>query len=193
MNEQHGERHVHAGMSSRGVLDASAILKEAGLKKGDAFLDAGCGDGFISIEAVGIVGPAGKVHAVDIDSRSILKLKAEITKKGIGNIEAVASDITKRIPVSEGSIDVCLMSNVLHGFVENGEAGAVLGEIFRALKSGAIFTVVEFKKKRGLFGPPLRVKLAPEDVETAVRPLGFSRTRIADAGRHHYQITFVKK
>ena len=54
------EKHMHHGKSSRDILDADEILKAAGLKSDDVFLDAGCGDGYISIEASSVVGDRWK-------------------------------------------------------------------------------------------------------------------------------------
>ena len=54
MTEKHG--HEHHGKTSRDILSAEEVLEATGLKKGDVFLDAGCGDGFISIEASNRVG-----------------------------------------------------------------------------------------------------------------------------------------
>ncbi|MGZ7049335.1 MAG: class I SAM-dependent methyltransferase, partial [Methanobacterium sp.] len=57
-------KHFHHGRSSREILDPSMVLKIIGLKKGDVFLDAGSGDGYMSLAASSIVGDEGKVYAV---------------------------------------------------------------------------------------------------------------------------------
>ena len=44
------------------------------------------------------------------------------------------------------SIDLALMSNVLHGFVDGGEVDQVMSNIVNVLKPGGIFAVVEFRK-----------------------------------------------
>ena len=180
-------------MSSSGIIKADAVLKETGVKKGDTFLDAGCGGGYVAIAASKIVGDEGTVYAADIDEKSISHLKSEIAAKCIPNVTALVADITKRMPLEDGTIDVCLMSNVFHGLVENGEADSSLKEIFRIVKIGGIFTVVEFKKKRSIFGPPFRVKLSPEEVDCIVSPYCFSRRQTAEVSRFHYAVKFVKK
>jgi predicted methyltransferase len=43
-----------------------AILREAGLGPGMAVLDFGCGPGGFSVAAVRLVGPAGRVYALDL-------------------------------------------------------------------------------------------------------------------------------
>jgi tRNA A58 N-methylase Trm61 len=71
------------------------------VKPGDVFLDAGCGDGYLSIAASRIVSSSGKVYAADIDEHSISSLKREIEEMGLGNIEAMVADVTKSIPLAE--------------------------------------------------------------------------------------------
>ena len=52
--------------TSRNILKAGEVIGELDLKIGDKFLDAGCGDGYISIEVSEIVGSQGMVYALDI-------------------------------------------------------------------------------------------------------------------------------
>ena len=42
MTEKHG--HVHHSKSTQNIINAEELLKNADIKLGDVFLDAGCGD-----------------------------------------------------------------------------------------------------------------------------------------------------
>ena len=75
------KKHEHKGRSSRDMLDARKILKDIGLKSGDQFLDAGCGDGYFSEAVAGVVGLGGRVYAVDVDGDGIGRLQKEIAEK----------------------------------------------------------------------------------------------------------------
>jgi ubiquinone/menaquinone biosynthesis C-methylase UbiE len=189
-SEKHG--HVHHSKSTKDILSADKVLSEAGLKSGDVFLDAGCGDGFISIAASPLVGEEGKVYSIDAYPESIEILKNDVQKKKIKNLEAIVADLTSEIPLNDDSVDLCVMANVLHGFAENNELDKVLPEIKRVIKLGGIFSVVEFKKIEGTPGPPFDVRLNPQDVEDILIKYGFEVTETVEVGKYHYLVNSVK-
>jgi len=189
-DKKHG--HVHHSKSTKDILSADKVLSAAGLKSGDVFLDAGCGDGYISIAASPLVEGEGKVYAIDVYPESIEIVKKDVQKKGIKNLEAIIADLTSEIPLIDDSVDLCVMANVLHGFVENGELDKVLPEIKRVIKLGGIFSVVEFKKIEGLQGPPFEVRLNPQDVENVLIKYGFEVTETVEVGKYHYLVNAVK-
>lgn len=190
-DKKHG--HVHHSRSTKDILNASIVLSAAGLKTGDVFLDAGCGDGFISIEASKIVGDEGKVHAVDVYPESIETVKKEVNEKGIKNLDAMIVDLTDKIPLNDDSVDLSVMANVLHGFVENDEVEDVMNEISRVIKPEGVFAVVEFKKTEGPPGPPFHVRINPQEVEDIVTQYGFEVTETVEVGKYHYLVKAVKK
>ena len=189
-DKKHG--HVHHSKSTKDILSADKVLSAAGLKSGDVFLDAGCGDGYISIAASPLVEGEGKVYAIDVYPESIEIVKKDVQKKRIKNLEAIIADLTSEIPLIDDSVDLCVMANVLHGFVENGELDKVLPEIKRVIKLGGIFSVVEFKKIEGLQGPPFEVRLNPQDVENVLIKYGFEVTETVEVGKYHYMVTARK-
>ena len=185
--------HVHHGKSTRGVLNPDKVLAIAGLKSGDIFLDAGCGDGYISFAASTIVGDKGKVYAIDVYPESIENVKQEAQEKGMENLEAKIVDLSDKIPLNDDSIDLCIMANVLHGFVENDETEDVMKEISRVIKPEGIFAVVEFKKMEGIPGPPMDVRLAAQDVGDILAHYGFEAMLTSEVGLLHYLVKTVSK
>ena len=186
------EKHVHHGRSSRDILSAGEVLKATELKMGDIFLDAGCGDGYISIGASNIVGDNGKIFALDVYPESIETVKNEIKKRDLNNIEAIVADVTDAIPLNENSVDSVLMANVLHGFVEGGEVGKVMANISKVLKPDGIFTIVEFRKVESTFGPPFNVRLSPDEVINILKDYGFDIEDSYEIGEYHYIVMGVK-
>jgi ubiquinone/menaquinone biosynthesis C-methylase UbiE len=192
MAEEFEERHVHSGKSSKAYLDADKVLKETGLKSGDVFLEIGSGEGYLSIAASRIVGENGIVYALDSYDESIKKLREHIRREKINNLEAIVADATKKIPLGNGIVDICLMANVLHGFADDEEIAGVMHEIARVTKTGGIFAVVDLKKIEGPPGPPISIRLAPDEVIKKLSKYSFRPTRVADLGPYHYAVMLSK-
>ncbi len=182
--------HYHAGMSSKAFLDAERVIQEIGLKNGDKFLDVGCGEGRFSIAASKLIGNQGKVYAIDSYEESIKTLKEQTGRDNIGNIESIVADATKKMPLPDAIIDVCLMANVMHGFLANGEVPAVMAEAARVMKKGSTLAVVEFKKINGPPGPPISIRMTPEELEALISEYGFKRNKIVEVGQFHYLAMF---
>ncbi len=193
MTDKSEKKHFHHGKSSKDILDAEFVLNSIGLKKGDIFLDAGSGDGYMSLAASKIVGEKGKVYAVEIWEESINILEKEIKEQKIGNIESIIADISAKIPIDNAIIDICYMGNVLHGFVENEDYDNVMKEISRIIKLEGTFAVIEFKKIKNIPGPPFPVKMTPEEVEKIISDYGFEVKEVIEAGKYHYGVISVKK
>ena len=190
MTEKHG--HMHHGKSSKGLLGADEVLKATGIKKDDKFLDAGCGDGYISIEASSIVGEEGNVYALDVYPESIKTVLNEINAKNIDNMVAVVADITEEIPLDNESVDIALMANVLHGFVAGNEVDPVIKNIWKVLKLGGIFAVIEFRKVESNRGPPFNVRISPKEVSEILKKYGFDILDSQEIGEYHYIVKAVK-
>ena len=118
---------------------ADIVLKATGIKKGDKFLDAGCGDGYVSIEASSIVGEEGKVYALDVYPESIETVLNEIKTRKINNMDALVVDITEIIPLDNESIDIAIMANVLHGFVAGRRSRPSNEKYFESFKNWRYF------------------------------------------------------
>ena len=191
MIEKH--RHVHHSRSSKDILSAMEVLEAVGLEIGDIFLDAGCGDGYISIAASNLVGDQGKIYALDVYPESIENVKKEIEDKKLDNTHAILADISKNIPLDLDSIDIVLMANVLHGFVADEEVEKVMSNIVEVLKPGGVLAVVEFRKLDGIKGPPFNIRISPEEVSIILKDYGFEITDKHEIGEYHYIVKGVKK
>ena len=190
MTSNSEQGHHHAGKSSKAYLNAERVLQETGLKSGDKFLDVGCGEGYFSIAASKIVSNKGKVYALDSYEKSIVALKQQIHRESIGNIEAIVADVTKKMPLPDATTDVCLMANVVHGFLANGEIPSMMTEIARVMKAGSTLAVVEFQKIDGPPGPPISIRITPEELEGLISGYGFKKNKVAEVGPFHYAAMF---
>jgi len=59
------------------------------------------------------------------------------------------------------------------------------------LKPDGILAVVDFRKDaEGAHGPPLSVRLSPEEVQEVVDKHGFKKERSVHVGPYHYLVVF---
>lgn len=192
--------HRHHGKSSATFLDSSEILSELNFRGDETFMDAGCGDGYISIKAIGEFLSEGTVYAVDNYDESIKDLEAYKQKHDIENLIAIEADLTKGIPSIENeSVDVVLMLNVFHGFKEE-ERDNVIEELKRIIKNDGRIVIMDFKPIEMTKGPPIDIRLSPEELESIFMEHNLKKTYLndnigEDVGdeKSHYLIIFEKE
>ncbi len=178
------------GPTSFWMQDPNQVFYELALEPGMHFLDMGCGRGEYSLEAAKRVGPEGMVTAVDISSSSIRHLDEASMAIGINNIRAMTADITRFIPVQDQSIDVCLLSTVLHIPSVSQNLESIYKETQRILTPHGRFIIIECKKEEWDFGPPKEMKWSIEEVRLSIEPFGFEEIR-AEEFEYNYCIQFA--
>ena len=193
--------HRHHGKSSATFLDTDDILKQLDFKGNETFMDAGCGDGHISIRAIDEYLPDGCVYAVDFYNQAIEDLKVYKKDNNVENLIPIEADITKCIPcVEDNSIDVILLVNVVHGFKASGQMDDVISEISRMTRDGAKVAIVEFKPIEMKYGPPVEIRFSPDELKDLFAENGFKMTHLNEElgndipeGKSHYLIIFEKE
>ena len=193
MGQTGHKKPLGAGWSSFGLVDAGRVFDALGLKRGSTFLDIACGRGDYAIAASRIIGDEGLVYAVDLWERGIAALAKRCSAEGIKSVKAIVADVGKHIPIEDETVDACLMATALHDLVQARDAEGALREARRVLESQGSLAIVEFKKIEGPPGPPIDIRLAPEEVETMVVPHGFGKGSVVEVGPHNYLITFDRR
>ncbi len=61
------------------------------------------------------------------------------------------------------------------------------------MKPNGILAIVDFKKINGPPGPPLSLRMSPEEVEEIIGKYGFKKKKIVEVGGYHYAVIFNKK
>ena len=187
------KKHEHSGGGSSHFSDPSSILRTAGVRAGDILLDLGCGKGAFSLAASGLTGPSGKIYALDIYEDSIRELQKTIKEKSLNNIETVVADAVKTIPLPDKSIDICIMSNVLHGFVANSELPGIMANLEKIMKRESRLVIIEFKKSLLSFGPPFSIKLNEEELKKTLEIYGYEALSGFKPGPFHYGIVLSRR
>jgi ubiquinone/menaquinone biosynthesis C-methylase UbiE len=123
---------------------ARDVLAKAGVKKGQTVLDFGCGPGTYTIPAAKIVGQKGKVYALERNNADLTEMRRKTESAGLHNIEIVDTGGSFKIDLSNESIDIVLLFDVLysHHFPTRAEErNNFLGEIHRILKPRGLVLV----------------------------------------------------
>jgi len=121
-------------------------LKKAGIKEGQVIVDLGCGPGRFTSLAARIVGPKGKVYALDLHP---LHTAIVAVTKGIGghkNINIMLADCCAT-GLPDKTIDLIFINDAFHEFDEVG----CLKEASRILKTDGILAIGEGEMKESKF------------------------------------------
>ena len=118
------------------------VLNEAEIQHGFSVLDFGCGPGGYIMPLVKLVGPSGKIYALDIHPLAIRDVKKIATRNGIQNIEAICSDCSTGLP--DNSVDAVLLYDVFHDLTRPDD---VLRELHRILKAEGILSFSDHHMK----------------------------------------------
>lgn len=67
--------------------------RESGITQGRTVIDAGCGPGYAALDLAEIVGPTGRVIALERSRRFLDALEAAAKARGLANIQTVETDL----------------------------------------------------------------------------------------------------
>ncbi len=153
----------------RRVLPPEEVLRDFLPSDDAALADIGAGAGFFALPAARYLS-GGHVYAVDRQEDMLALLRRRAAEAGLENIVPVLSD-AKALPLEGQSVDAVLMANVFHDI---GDQSAMLSEVGRILRPQGAFYLVEWDKVETEMGPPQEIRIAPPDLEQALRDGGFA-------------------
>jgi ubiquinone/menaquinone biosynthesis C-methylase UbiE len=182
-----------AGKSSFELIEAGKLFQVLALKPWYTVLDMGSGTGTYSLAMAKIIGGGGCVYAADLWEEGTARLQERIERRDEKNVRPILADVSKTLPLPGDSMDLILMATVLHDLKEADVQDGALTEARRLLKSHGVFAVVEFTKVPGPPGPPISIRLSPDEVTALVEPFGFTRTGLQEIGPYNYLMTFVPR
>jgi len=185
---------LHARASAADEIPKLAALME--WKQGTVVGDIGAGDGSYAFAAADLVGTSGRVFATEIDKEKLAKLREEIAKRNVRNVDVVESgDAETNLPAS--CCDAIFLRRVYHHLTKPLEFDA---SVLRSLKPGGRLAIIDF--------PPHpeygKVKGVPKDREDhgiqqkilidELGRAGFQLDKIVDDWpTRDYCVLFVKK
>jgi protein-L-isoaspartate O-methyltransferase len=119
----------------------SKLLPALKIKPGDTVADIGAGSGYYTMKLAELVGPKGKVYALDIQPEMLAIIKNRMKGAKVSHIETIQNNETElKLPAS--STDLFLMVDVYHEFSYPYEMSV---EMVKALKPGGRLVFVEYR------------------------------------------------
>lgn len=70
------------------------LLADAGIARGQAALDVGCGAGDVAFRLAQLVGPSGRAVGVDVSETALARARERAAVKGVANVAFVRADVT---------------------------------------------------------------------------------------------------
>jgi ubiquinone/menaquinone biosynthesis C-methylase UbiE len=168
--------------------DPAANLAKLGLTHGMKVVDVGAGSGFYTIEAARLVGPGGRIYAVDVQKDLLERLRSQAGSQGVRNIEVVWGNAEKigGTKLRESIADRLVISNVLSQ-IEVPDDFCL--EMKRILKPGGKAMVIDWSES----SPLSPTHLVPSSTaQTLFEKTGFKLDHTFNAGDHHYGLIFTR-
>lgn len=168
------------------LIDPFKLLKEAGVSDAMTVADFGCGTlGHYVFPAAHLVGPSGKVYAVDILKSVLGGVESRMKLEGVANVETVWGDLERErgVRLADGSIDVGLLINNL--FLSR-QKEAFVKECTRMLKPGGVMVVVDWRPGMPGIGPENAVRVNSVEAMKLAMNAGLKIEREFSPGKYHY-------
>ena len=175
-----GTERQQNGISSYNRFDVNLVFEKLDLKEGQIFLDLGCGAGDYSIIASSYVGDSGIVYALDQWKEIENRLNNKTKLLGIKNLRALTSDIKDKILLDDKTCDVCFICTVIHGIDLSKYGKNLFEELHRIIKMKGKLSIIEIKKEETSFGPPMEIRLSPDELKKIITEFKFRQISYTD-------------
>lgn len=151
------------------------ILVAVGATPGARIADVGSGDGFFTVRLARAVGRNGRVTSLDINTRSLDRLRGRLADEGVTNVDVVQGDSADTNLGAESSFDGILIVNAYH---EMERYPQTLARLRAALKPGGRLVLVE------PLDPKLRGEARDRQTRSHSLGVGFAINEVRAAGFH---------
>ena len=142
----------YAVMAESAARSEQDLFASAGIVEGAAVADVGCGPGAMSAVVARLVGPSGRVVAVDRDPEAVAAAQAGVAQAGFDNVDVHAGD-ADATGIDPGSVDVVMIRHVLAH--NGGREEAILAHAASLVRPGGSVYVVDIDNSA--------VRIVPDD------------------------------
>lgn len=124
------------------------LIKQANIQPGQNILDLGCGTGTLTI-MIKQVHPDSHVAGLDGDPEVLEIARSKAAKAGVDI--ALDHGMAYHLPYPENTFDRVVSSLMLH-HLDTEDKQRTMAEVYRVLRPGGEFHIVDFGTQSGLYG-----------------------------------------
>ncbi|MEI7616176.1 MAG: methyltransferase domain-containing protein [Actinomycetota bacterium] len=169
-------------------LPPLSILEKLGLSSTDIAADIGCGIGYFTIPAAGVVNNANNVFALDTSDQMLAEVKKRMSADDISNIVIIKTgEYDLKLP--DESVTFALIVNVLHEIEDKVQ---FMAEIKRILKPEGKIAIIEWEKENMEMGPPIEHRIGKEETGALLKSLGIRINATIKLTDIFYGLTGIK-
>jgi ubiquinone/menaquinone biosynthesis C-methylase UbiE len=171
------------------ALNVDDIIARLGLQPGQVVADLGAGTGVFSVPMAKVVGPTGKVYAVDVDKGLVDYIARKVKDQKVENVVPVLGKFgDPGLPATD--VDLAFMHDVLH-HVEDRQG--YLKQSARYLKPGARFAIVELNATTGPHREDPKLQVTREHLKTWMAEAGFVPGQERDLPDGKWFVIYTKR
>ncbi len=164
-------------------------LKAIGVAPGSSAADIGAGSGYMTIRMARLVGPSGKVYAVDIQQRMLDLLAQNLKSRKITNVEPVLGAVDDpKLPAA--AVDLVLLVDVYHEF---SEPQSMLRHIRESLKPDGRLVLLEYRGEDPAVPIRPEHKMTVAQVKAELEPEGYRLDEVKENLPRQHILIFRKK
>ena len=162
---------AHRARDARSSRSSSIDALE--IKPGQTIADLGAGSGYYSFRIAPLVGPAGKVLAIDIEPAMLEAIAQRARREHIGNVATVRSS-AQDPNLAPGSVDLLFMVDVYHELEYPYE---MMTKVRTALKPRGRVALIEYRAEDpDVLIKPLH-KMSERQVRREMQAAGFKHVK----------------
>jgi len=163
--------------------DPPRLIGMSGLRGGQSVLDLGSGPGFWTFPLAEVVGPAGKVIALDVSSELLAAL---LRRNPPSHVQTLQAELPA-IPLPDATVDFVWAAFVFH---EVHPPTDLAGGMRRVLRPGGRIAILDWRPDAaGTSGPPRQHRYSSAQVAEYLTAAGFGEVRQAWQNEDAYLLT----
>jgi predicted methyltransferase len=149
------------------------VIDALDIKPGQTIADLGAGSGYYSFRIAALVGPTGKVLAIDIEPTMLEVISQRAGREHVTNIATIRS--SARDPnLAPHSVDLLFMVDVYHELEYPYE---VLTKVREALKPGGRVALIEYRAEDPAVAIKPLHKMSERQVRREMQAAGFKHVK----------------